>query len=124
MVPGLETHLVEISEEEVIVIADLVTTYIYISSISTYNPFEQVQKNVNSARADDTKGMKSAVVNWITPKGQSLNPHISQNIKCSRGFNHECTGALLYPAGLNWANFKYMYELLCNTIDIIYELSG
>jgi hypothetical protein len=68
--------------------------------------------------------MKSAVVDWITPKGQSLNPHIPQNIKCGRGFNHERTGALLCPAGLDWANSEYVYELLCNSIDVTYELPG
>ena len=62
----------------------------------------QIQKGANGARADDTKGMKSAIVDWITPKGQSLNPHIPRNVKSSRGFHHERTGALLCPAGLDW----------------------
>ncbi|KAF8834906.1 hypothetical protein BDN67DRAFT_992561 [Paxillus ammoniavirescens] len=58
LVPGLEGHLMTSSEEEVVQIADL------------------IQKGANGARADDTKGMKGAIVDWITPKGQSLNPHI------------------------------------------------
>lgn len=64
----------------------------------------QIQKGANGARADDTKGMKGAVIDWITPKGQSLNPHIPRNAKAGRGFNHDRTGALLCPAGLDWAN--------------------
>jgi len=35
------------------------------------------------------KGMKGAIVDWITPKGQSLNLHIPRNVKAGRGFNHE-----------------------------------
>ncbi|KIJ65254.1 hypothetical protein HYDPIDRAFT_69705, partial [Hydnomerulius pinastri MD-312] len=77
MVPGLEARLMISLEEEVMSIG------------------EHIQKGVNGARADDTKGMKSAIIDWITPKGQSLNPHIPRNVKTERGFNHECTGALL-----------------------------
>jgi len=54
------------------------------------------------ARTDDTKGMKSAIIDWITPKGQSLNPHIPRNVKSGCGFYHERTGALLCLAGLDW----------------------
>ncbi|KIM58418.1 hypothetical protein SCLCIDRAFT_128187, partial [Scleroderma citrinum Foug A] len=42
------------SEEEVIMIAEL------------------IQKGANGARADDTKGMKGPIIDWITLKGQSL----------------------------------------------------
>ncbi|KAN0079960.1 hypothetical protein V8E55_009526 [Tylopilus felleus] len=60
----------------------------------------------NGARADDTKGMKTAIIDWIPPKGQSLNPYILRNMKSGRGYNHEHIGALLCPAGLNWVNSK------------------
>lgn len=53
--------------------------------------------------------MKSAIVDWITPKGQSLNLHIPRNAKAGRGFNHERTGALLCPARLDWNNVKYVF---------------
>ena len=90
-------------EEDVVVIADLVTVVpIYLPCLCFLTSFfEQVQKGVNGAKADNTKGMKSAVINQITPRGQSLNPHIPQNVKCGHGFNHEHTGELLCPAGLN-----------------------
>ena len=52
--------------------------------------------------------MKGAIVDWITPKGQSLNPHIPRNAKPGRGFNHKRTGALLCPAGLDWNNTEYV----------------
>ena len=55
-------------------------------------------------RANNTKGMKVAIMNWITPKGQTLNLHISCNVKSGQGFHHECTGALLCPAGYEWQN--------------------
>ena len=48
--------------------------------------------------------MKGPIVDWITPKGQSLTPHIPRNVKSGRGFNHDRTGALLYPAGLDWTD--------------------
>jgi hypothetical protein len=48
--------------------------------------------------------MKGAIVDWITPKGQSLSPHIPCNVKSGRGFHHERTGALLCPAGYEWQN--------------------
>ena len=61
---------------------------------------------MNGSRADDTKGMKGAIIDWITPKGQMLNPHIPWNAKSRRDFNHERTGALLCPAGLDWNNME------------------
>ncbi|KIM60074.1 hypothetical protein SCLCIDRAFT_26864 [Scleroderma citrinum Foug A] len=99
MVPGLEARLMESSEDEVISISDL------------------IQKGINGARADDTKGMKGAIIDWITPKGQSLTPHIPRNVKSGRGFNHERTRALLCPAGLDWNNTEYFFYSLPNQID-------
>ncbi|KIM59494.1 hypothetical protein SCLCIDRAFT_1217696, partial [Scleroderma citrinum Foug A] len=90
MVPSIEAHLMESSEEMVTTIAEL------------------IQKGINGARADDTKGVKS----------QSLNPHIPRNVKSGRGFNHEHTGALLCPAGLNWANIKTRTKLVNGQIQV------
>ncbi|KIM50704.1 hypothetical protein SCLCIDRAFT_34060 [Scleroderma citrinum Foug A] len=100
IVPGLEDRLMNSSEEEVIHIADL------------------VQKGVNGAHADDTKGMKSAIIDWITPKGQSLNPHIPRNIKSGRRFYHERTGALLCPAGLDWNHSETRAKLVNGEIQV------
>ena len=102
MVPGLEGRFMNSSEEEVILVADLVCRHgLSPNGINTQS-YWQIQKGTNGARADDTKGMKSAIIDWITPKGQSLNPHIPRNVKSGRGFHHERTGALLCPAGLDW----------------------
>jgi len=106
--PGLEARLMESEEDQITTIADLVC-----SSIWSCIPFgwicvTQIQKGANGARADDMKGMKGAIVDWITLKGQSLNPHIPHNVKVGRGFNHEQTRALLCPAGLDWNNIEYV----------------
>ncbi|KIM72920.1 hypothetical protein PILCRDRAFT_81530, partial [Piloderma croceum F 1598] len=85
IVPGLEDRIMEGSDEELSHIAEL------------------IQKGASSARSDDTKSIKGAVLDWITPRGQPLNPPLARNVKVDRGFYHECTGALLCPAGLDWS---------------------
>jgi hypothetical protein len=66
----------------------------------------QVQKGASSARSDDTKSLKGAILDWITPRGQPLNPPLARGAKIDRGFHHERTGALLCPAGLDWSNVE------------------
>ncbi|KIM64229.1 hypothetical protein SCLCIDRAFT_115360, partial [Scleroderma citrinum Foug A] len=100
MVPRLEARLMESSEDEVISISDL------------------IQKGINGAHADDTKGMKGTTIDWITPKGQSLTLHILWNVKSGRGFNHERTGALLCPTGLDWNNTKTQTKLMNGQIQV------
>ncbi|KAF8834343.1 hypothetical protein BDN67DRAFT_992683 [Paxillus ammoniavirescens] len=100
MVPGLKARLMGSSEDDVMLISDL------------------LQKGANGARADDTKGMKTAIVDWITLKGQSLNLHIPRNVKSGRGFNHERTGALLCPAGLDWSNTETRTKLVNRQIQV------
>lgn len=93
MVPGLEGRLVEGSNEYIIHIADL------------------IQKGASSARSDDTKSLKGAILDWITPRGQPLRPQLVRNVKTDRGFHHERTGALLCPAGLDWSNTETKEKL-------------
>ncbi|KAG6906277.1 hypothetical protein DXG01_014838 [Tephrocybe rancida] len=62
----------------------------------------QIQKGVAGARGDDTKGVKSAVIDWVTPRGENLNPPLHRRQKVDRGFNHHVTGGLLCPAHLKW----------------------
>ena len=66
----------------------------------------QLQKGVSGARSDDTKSLKSVIIDWISPPGKSLRPPIARNIKTDRGFNHEATGALLCPAGIDWSDLE------------------
>jgi hypothetical protein len=69
----------------------------------------QLQKGVSGARSDDTKSLKGPILDWITPRGQSLDPPLSRNVKVNRGFHHERTGSLLCPAGVNWTDPEYLY---------------
>ncbi|KAG2739948.1 hypothetical protein P692DRAFT_201842565 [Suillus brevipes Sb2] len=84
--PGLIDRLTKGEEEDVIHVGEL------------------LGKGASGARGDDTKTLKSAVLDWIVPRGQAVIPPLSRNIKSDRGFNHEATGALLCPAGLDWSN--------------------
>ncbi|TDL18751.1 hypothetical protein BD410DRAFT_842620 [Rickenella mellea] len=82
--PKFSERLLEGSEDEAMIAADL------------------IQKGVSSARSDDTKSLKGAVLDWITPRNVPLNPPLARNVKTNRGFHHPTTGALLCPAGLDW----------------------
>ncbi|KAG9309380.1 hypothetical protein JVU11DRAFT_10630 [Chiua virens] len=100
LAPGLEARLMGSSEGEVVTTAEL------------------IQRGASGARANDTKGMKSTIIDWITPKGQSLNPHIPRNNKSGHGFNHERTGALLCPVGLDWSNAETRNKLVNGQIQV------
>jgi len=93
MIPGLEDRLLSGSDQEIGHVADL------------------LQKGASSARSDDTKSLKSAVLDWITPRGQPLNPPLARNVKTDRGFHHERTGALLCPTTLNWSDTETKQKL-------------
>ena len=66
----------------------------------------KLSKGASGARGDDTKSLKGTVLDWITPKGQNLVPPLARNMKLDCGYNHERTGALLCPAGLDWSNLE------------------
>lgn len=110
MVPGLEERLMNGSDEDVLHVAELVGQFrpLSESSIDFVVDHCQIQKGASGARADDTKSLKGSILDWITPRGQSLNPPLARNIKSDRGFNHERTGALLCPASLNWSDLEYV----------------
>ncbi|KAF8218957.1 hypothetical protein L208DRAFT_1345232, partial [Tricholoma matsutake] len=100
MVPGLEEHLVNSSDEEMQMIADL------------------LQKGASSAQSDDTKGLKSAVLDWIIPRGDSLTPPIPRNVKSSHGFNHDKTGQLLCPVEFDWSDEEVKAQLHSGDITV------
>ena len=81
----------------------------------------KLQKGISSTRANNTKGVKGAILDWITLPGQFLNPPIAQNIKMDCGFNHEHTGALLCPAGMDWTNPGWEFRKLAN---ILFNISS
>jgi hypothetical protein len=74
---------------------------------SSNPPCVQIQKGVSGARSDDTKSLKSVIIDWITPADQPLSPPLPRNVKTARGFNHDRTGFLLCPVGLDWTNAEY-----------------
>ncbi|KAG1738456.1 hypothetical protein EDD22DRAFT_982306 [Suillus occidentalis] len=84
--PGLLERLQNRSEEEIIHIGEL------------------IGKGAAGAQGDDTKMLKSAVLDWIAPKGAAIQPPLHRNLKIDRVFNHELTGSLLCPAGLDWSD--------------------
>ncbi|KAG1844762.1 hypothetical protein C8R48DRAFT_750824 [Suillus tomentosus] len=91
--PGLMDRLMSDKEEDVIHVGEL------------------LGKGASGARGDDTKTLKSAVLEWLVPRGQAVIPPLSRNIKSNRGFNHDITGALLCPAGLDWSNAETKQSL-------------
>ncbi|KAH6871076.1 hypothetical protein BKA70DRAFT_1131287 [Coprinopsis sp. MPI-PUGE-AT-0042] len=84
LVPGLEKRLCNGSDQDVFYVAEL------------------IQKGSAGARADDTKGLKGVILDWITPRGHSLQPPLMRNVKTDRGFYHPRTGELLCPVGYDW----------------------
>jgi hypothetical protein len=107
MIPGLEDRLLEGSEEAVMQIADLVSHWpLFQKKIQVIYMFRKIQKGASGARSDDTKSLKSSVLDWIVPRGQSLQPPLSRNVKVDRGFHHERTGSLICPAGLDWSDIE------------------
>ncbi|KAH7904000.1 hypothetical protein BJ138DRAFT_1019751, partial [Hygrophoropsis aurantiaca] len=82
--PGLLDRLKGGSEEEILHVAEL------------------IGKGASSARGEDTKALKSAVIDWLAPPGEVLQPPLRRNSKIERGFNHPVTGTLLCPAGMDW----------------------
>ncbi|KAG1890410.1 hypothetical protein F4604DRAFT_1876902 [Suillus subluteus] len=82
--PGLLERLKNGSEEEILHVGEL------------------IGKGAAGVRGDDTKTLKSAVLDWIAPKGEAIRPPLHRNSKIGCRFNHELTGSLLCPAGLDW----------------------
>lgn len=100
--PGLEKRLCNATEEYIFHVADLVHSLLnYCHPPSRLNKL-QIQKGSSGARADDTKSLKGVVLDWITPRGQCLDPPLMRNVMTDRGFYHDRTGALLCPIGFDF----------------------
>ncbi|KAH6911622.1 hypothetical protein BKA70DRAFT_1099039, partial [Coprinopsis sp. MPI-PUGE-AT-0042] len=98
--PGLEERLCNGSEQDIFHIAEL------------------IQKGSAGARADDTKGLKGVILDWITPCGQSLQPPLMRNVKTDHGFYHPRTGELLCPIDLDWNRPQTKEGLRAGTIIV------
>ena len=64
---------------------------------------KKVQKGSSSTRSDDTKSLKSTIIDWITPRDEPLAPPLKRNIKVDQSFHH-AIGALLCPVGMDWSD--------------------
>ncbi|KAG1783463.1 hypothetical protein EV702DRAFT_958917, partial [Suillus placidus] len=60
-----------------------------------------IGKGAADTRGDDTKSLKSAILNWICLKEEPIQPPLHRNSKIDYGFNHRLTGSLLCPARLD-----------------------
>ncbi|KAG0703964.1 hypothetical protein DFH29DRAFT_802625, partial [Suillus ampliporus] len=98
--PGLLERLTNGEEEDIICVGEL------------------LGKGASGARGDDTKTLKSAVLEWLVPRGQVVMPPLSRNIKSDRRFNHEVTGVLLCPADLDWSNAETKQGLKSGEITV------
>jgi hypothetical protein len=107
MIPGLEERLLQGSEEEILHVCDMVRPFLPSSALWLAN-YYKIQKGASHTRADDTKSLKSAIIDWITPKGGSLVPPLAHNVKFDQGFHHDRTGALLCPINLDWSDNEYI----------------
>ncbi|KAJ3540837.1 hypothetical protein NMY22_g4128 [Coprinellus aureogranulatus] len=107
--PGLEERLNVGSEEELHYIANMAS--VSLITIPSVLMDLQITKGIAQARSDDTKSLKSAVVDWITPPNEVLSPAIPRNVKHGRGYHHERTGWLLCPVNLNWEDPKIRRDL-------------
>jgi hypothetical protein len=101
---GLEDRLADAEPEEVQLIGDLVRMSSAVNCCQNYIITTQIQKGINASRADDTKGMKGTILEWITPSNGKLIPKLHQKHEFDQGFQHETTGSLLCPAGVDWSN--------------------
>ncbi|KAG1793766.1 hypothetical protein EV424DRAFT_1354099 [Suillus variegatus] len=78
--PGLLDRLTNDKEEDIIHVGELISLQYW-----------KLGKGASGARGDDTKALKSAMLEWLVPRGQPVIPPLSQNIKSDRGFNHEAS---------------------------------
>ncbi|KAF6756502.1 hypothetical protein DFP72DRAFT_846797 [Ephemerocybe angulata] len=93
LVPGLEERLCLGQDHDLFYVSDMIT------------------KGSASARSDDTKTIKVAIVDWITPLNAVLTPPIQRNVKTDRGFHHPRTGELLCPVNMDWNDPKIRRDL-------------
>ncbi|KAG2005518.1 hypothetical protein CC2G_001918 [Coprinopsis cinerea AmutBmut pab1-1] len=100
LVPGLEERINDASAEELVTMCSL------------------LQKGANNARANDTKSLKPAIIDWLVPPGEVLQPSLARNIKADRGFHHERTGYLLAPPGIDWGDDEIKRQLRDNELIV------
>ena len=106
--PGLDNRILRASADELHYVSEMVCAAFPKTFDDPVLIPVQLSKGASGARADDTKSLKSAIVDWIAPSRGSLSPPLSRNVKTDRGFFHETTGSLLCPATLDWNDAEYV----------------
>lgn len=88
MVPELEDRLVEGSDEDIAEAAALVRIFSFLTLEHELHPQAQADSKggASGARSDDTKILKSAVLDWITPRGLPLNPPLKRILRRTADF--------------------------------------
>lgn len=72
------------------------------NAVVLHDIFERIDTGLKNAKSDDTRSLKSAILGWLVPSGEVLQPPLAANSKTNRGFNHPVTGRLLAPVHLDW----------------------
>ncbi|KAG2343789.1 hypothetical protein BDR05DRAFT_883676, partial [Suillus weaverae] len=56
-----------------------------------------IGKGAAGVRGNDTKTLKSVVLDWISLKEAAIQPPLHRNSKINQGFNHKLAESLLCP---------------------------
>ncbi|KIK31934.1 hypothetical protein CY34DRAFT_19430 [Suillus luteus UH-Slu-Lm8-n1] len=62
--------------------------------------------HLTSGKEEDIIHIGKLLGKWVSGIGQVIIPPLSRNIQSDQGFNHEATGVLLCPAGLDWSDVE------------------
>ncbi|KAM5532499.1 hypothetical protein V8D89_013852 [Ganoderma adspersum] len=78
----------------------------------------RIQAGISGARSDDVKGVKHAIIGWITDPEKGLVPSIDHRYMTGCGWNHEVTGRKLCPGGLDWDDPAIKSALKAGTLVV------
>ncbi|KAI0822394.1 hypothetical protein BC628DRAFT_1316876 [Trametes gibbosa] len=68
----------------------------------------------NAARADDTRLIKIAVVEWLADDLKAAGVTLNPKTKLQRGFNNKVTGRLLCPVVLDYDDPRFSHQAMIN----------
>jgi hypothetical protein len=88
---GLEDRLADAEPEEVQLIGDLVRSSA-VNCCSSFIITIQIQKGINTSHADDMKGMKGVILEWITLSVANSFPSSTESTNLTEGSNMRLQG--------------------------------
>ncbi len=82
-------------------------------SVSILIKFSQIKDAADSARNNDTDGLKKDVPLFLNDDGLSVIKSIkpASSSKSDRGFHHDIMGRFLCPVTLDWDDLEYVLVL-------------